>query len=52
MNPRLQTGWHGNVSKKHGAHLKAMNEMQVLMQKPDAMKEWYDNKKKELDELP
>ena len=48
-------------SKRHGVkmfqsgdegHLKAMNEMQELMQKPDAMKGWYDNKKKEFDELP
>ena len=48
-------------SKKHGiemyqkqdqAHLKAMNGMQVLMQKPDEMKAWYDGKKKQFDSLP
>jgi len=48
------------MSKKHGmemlqqkddAHLKAMNEMQELMQKPEAMKEWFENKKKEFDAL-
>ena len=49
------------MSKKHGTemfqksdedHLKAMNEMKDLMQNPEAMKEWFDNKKKEFDELP
>ncbi len=48
------------MSKKHGmemfqsndeAHLKAMNEMQELMQKPEAMKEWFENKRKEFDAL-
>ena len=47
-------------SKKHGMemfqagdedHLKAMNEMQELMQSPDAMTEWFDNKRKEFDAL-
>ena len=49
------------MSKLHGmemfkkndeAHLKAMNEMQDLMQKPEAMKDWFESKKKEFDELP
>ena len=49
------------MSKQHGkemfarndeAHLKAMNEMRELMQKPEAMKEWFENKKKEFDALP
>ena len=49
------------MSKQHGmemfqindeAHLKAMNEMQELMQQPDAIKEWFDNKRKEFDALP
>ena len=49
------------MSKQHGkemferkdeAHLKAMNEMRELMQKPDAMKEWFENKKQEFDALP
>ena len=38
--------------KKDAAHLKAMNEMQELMQKPEAMKEWFENKKKEFEALP
>jgi predicted small metal-binding protein len=38
--------------KKDEAHLKAMNEMQELMQKPEAMKDWFENKKKEFETLP
>jgi hypothetical protein len=49
------------MSKRHGmemfkkndeAHLKAMNEMQDLMQNPEAMKEWFENKKKEFESTP
>lgn len=49
------------LSKKHGmemfqegdeAHLKAMNEMQGLMQSPDAMAAWFENKRTEFDTLP
>jgi hypothetical protein len=49
------------LSKQHGMemfksgdndHLKAMNEMQKLMQSPEAMKEWFENKRKEFDALP
>lgn len=49
------------MSKHHGmemfqkndeAHLKAMGEMQELMKSPDAMKTWFDNKRKEFDGLP
>lgn len=49
------------MSKQHGmemiqqndeAHLKAMNEMQQLMQKPNAMLEWFENKRKEFEALP
>ena len=49
------------LSKQHGtemfqqndeAHLKAMNEMRQLMQKPDAMPEWFARKRKEFDALP
>ncbi len=49
------------LSKQHGmemfqqgdeAHLKAMNEMQILMQKPDAMSAWFENKRKEFEALP
>jgi len=51
----------GEMSKQHGmemfhkndeAHLKAMNEMQQLMEKPEAMAEWFENKRKEFEELP
>ncbi|MBC8312103.1 MAG: DUF1059 domain-containing protein [Candidatus Marinimicrobia bacterium] len=34
------------------AHLKAMNEMQELMKSPDAMKAWFDEKRKMFDALP
>lgn len=49
------------MSKKHGMemfqindtmHLKAMNEMQTLMQSPEAMKEWFESRRKEYDALP
>lgn len=49
------------MSKQHGmemfrkndeVHLKAMNEMQDLMQNPEAMKEWFENKKKEFESTP
>ena len=48
------------MSKKHGmemfqkgneAHLKAMEEMKGLMSNPEAMKEWFDGKKKEFEAL-
>lgn len=50
-----------DLSKKHGMemfqegdeqHLKAMNEMKELMQSPDSMNEWFENKRKEFDALP
>jgi len=49
------------MSKQHGTdmfqsndedHLKAMNEMRELMQNPDAMKEWFENKRKEFEASP
>jgi hypothetical protein len=40
------------LQKKDAAHLKAMNEMQELMTKPDVMKQWFENKKKEFESLP
>lgn len=49
------------LSKQHGmemfqksdeAHLKAMEAMRELMQKPKAMKKWFDGKRKEFDALP
>ncbi len=38
--------------KKDNAHLATMNKIQELMQKPQAMKDWFENKKKEFDALP
>ena len=49
------------MSKQHGmemfqrkdeAHLQAMSDMKALMQKPEAMKAWFENKRKEFDALP
>ena len=49
------------LSKKHGMEmfqigdgerLKAMNEMQELMNSPESMKEWFENKRRGFDELP
>jgi predicted small metal-binding protein len=51
----------GEMSKQHAmemfqkndeAHLNAMKKMQELMETPEAMKTWFDNKKKEFDALP
>jgi len=49
------------MSKNHGGemfhkrdeeHLKAMEAMKNLMQDPNAMQQWYDDKKKEFEALP
>jgi hypothetical protein len=49
------------MSKKHGSamfqkgdeeHLKAMDEMKELMQDPNAMQEWFENRRKEFESLP
>mgnify|MGYP003970784085 FL=1 len=49
------------LSKKHSMemfqqgdadHFKAMNDMQKLMKSPDAMNEWFENKRTEFDSLP
>lgn len=49
------------LSKKHGMemlqagdedHIRAMNEMQELMKSPEAMKNWYEDKKREFESLP
>ncbi len=49
------------MSKKHGMemfqkgdepHLKAMNEMQESMNSPNAMQDWFNNKRKEFESLP
>ncbi|AWV99419.1 DUF1059 domain-containing protein [Arcticibacterium luteifluviistationis] len=48
------------LSKKHGmemyqknepAHMQAMGEMQKLMQSPDGMTQWFNNKRKEFEAL-
>ncbi len=50
-----------DLSKQHGMemfqkadpdHLAAMGKMQDLMVNPEAMKEWFENKKKDFDALP
>ena len=33
-------------------HLKAMNEMQQLMQEPGAMEQWFESKRQEFEALP
>lgn len=49
------------LSKQHGmemykkqdaAHLKAMEEMQKLMESPEEMNRWFESKRKEFNELP
>lgn len=49
------------LSKAHGmemfqkqdeAHLAAMNKIQELMKNPQAMTEWFENKRKEFEALP
>lgn len=49
------------LSKTHGMemfqihdkeHLEAMNKMQELMKKPEAMTEWFKSKRKEFEALP
>lgn len=49
------------MSKKHGMemfqkgdkdHLEAMNNMKELMKTPDAIKTWFETKRKEFDALP
>lgn len=49
------------MSKQHGmemfqkndeAHLKAMDEMQQLMEKPEAMSEWFESKRQDYEALP
>lgn len=49
------------LSKQHGMdmfqkqdadHLKVMGEMKALMEKPGAMEEWFENKRKEFEAHP
>jgi hypothetical protein len=37
--------------KQDADHLKAMGEIQVLMKQPQAMEDWFKNKKNEFDAL-
>ena len=39
------------LQKQDAAHLTAMNEIQQLMQNPEAMQDWFENKKKEFEAL-
>ena len=45
---------HGMVMFQKGdeEHLKAMNDMRELMQNPEEMNAWFENKRKEFDALP
>ena len=51
----------GEMSKNHAmemfqqgdaAHLEAAGKMKELMQDPNAMKDWFDSKRKEFEALP
>ncbi|WP_268745561.1 hypothetical protein [Vibrio sp. ER1A] len=37
--------------KQEPAHLDAMNKIQAMMQNPEEMKAWYEEKKREFDAL-
>lgn len=38
--------------KKDEEHLEAMAQIKDLMQDPDAMQEWFENKRREFESLP
>lgn len=38
--------------KQYAEHLEAMNKMKALMQQPQAMQDWFSDKKKEFNVLP
>jgi hypothetical protein len=40
------------LQKGDRPHIEAMNEMQNLMQTPEAMNAWFENKKSEFEALP
>ena len=48
-----QSKQHGMEMFKEGdtGHLEAMNKMREMMQTPNAMQEWFDNKRKEFEAL-
>jgi len=39
------------LKKNDKAHLEAMSKIQELMKKPEAMKDWFEKKKKEFETL-
>lgn len=43
---------HGMAMREDAAHLKAMQAMMELMKDTQAMKTWFDGKRKEFDALP
>ncbi len=45
---------HGTAmhQKEDAAHLKAMQEMQELMKRPQGMENWFESKRQEFDALP
>lgn len=45
---------HGTemFKQKDEAHLRAMQEMRVIMQDPEAMQDWMDKKRKQFETLP
>ncbi len=49
-----QSKLHGMEMFKQGDadHLKAMGDIKALMDKPGAMQEWFDARRKEFDNLP
>jgi len=40
------------LAKQDKEHLEAMNQMQALMERPTAMAEWFETKRKEFEALP
>lgn len=40
------------MNKKEPKHLKAMSDMRVLMQNPDALQAWFKNKRTAFEGLP
>jgi hypothetical protein len=50
----MQSKAHGMEMFQQGdeAHLKIIREMQELMQSPEAMMAWFEDKRKEFDALP
>jgi len=41
-----------DISKKDAAYFKAMDEIRELIEAPEAMKDWFESKKKAFDALP